>query len=171
MRFLSVIIFIVLFAAITGYVIGQKKTDSAPIVTTETSKGGVIAVPSRNTLDLSGQGLIKTPEYIFTRIGLEELDLSDNALDGALQSQVGQLRNLKVLDLSNNNFTGVPAEVGQLRDLEVLDLSDNLLTGLPYELGNLSKLKVLDLSGNKYSKVDLAEIKKKLPSSVLIKTD
>ena len=108
---------------------------------------------------------------VFDRTEIAELDLSDNRLDGALQSQIGQLKNLKVLDLSNNRFTGVPAEIGQLTELEVLDLSRNRLTGLPNELGNLSKLKVLDLSGNTYSPADLSEIKKKLPTSVFIKTE
>ena len=72
--------------------------------------------------------------------------------------------------MSNNNFTGVPAEVGQLKNLEILNLSNNQLTGLPNELGNLSKLKLLDLSGNNYSETDLQKIKETLPSSVVIKT-
>jgi Leucine-rich repeat (LRR) protein len=59
-------------------------------------------------------------------------------------------------------MTGLPAEIGKLRALEVLDLSDNSLTGLPMELGNLKQLKVLDLTGNPYSVQDLAAIEKEL---------
>ena len=123
------------------------------------------------TLDLSNQRLSKTPEYVFSRTDLEKLDLSHNMLTGALQSQIGNLKKLKVLDLSNNQFTGVPAEVGQLRDLEVLDLSDNQLTGLPNELGNLSKLQLLNLTGNAYSEADLAGIRARLPATTVIKTN
>lgn len=125
-------------------------------------------VSSQSVLNLSGRGLTKVPEYVFNETNIEELNLANNLLDGSLQSQVGHLQNLKVLNLSNNKFTGVPAEVGQLKNLEVLDLSDNQLTGLPYELGNLSKLKLLNLSGNKYSEADLSIIKNKLPASTVI---
>lgn len=119
-------------------------------------------------LDLSNQGLTQVPGSTFNNTNLEELDLSHNALSGALQAEVRHLQNLRVLDLSNNNFTGVPAEVGQLQKLERLDLSNNQLTGLPYEIGNLQNLKVLNISGNDYSALDLAEIQKKLPATVEI---
>lgn len=122
-----------------------------------------------NNLNLSGQGLVKVPDYVFSRIDIQSLDLSNNKLEGSLQAEIRHLQNLKVLDLSNNKFTGIPAEVGQLKNLEVLNLSDNSITGLPYELGNLSNLKVLDLTGNAYSVSDLSKIKESLPSGVVIK--
>jgi Leucine-rich repeat (LRR) protein len=120
-------------------------------------------------LDMSNQGLSKVPESVFNRTDIAELNLSHNVLTDALQSQVGQLKNLKILNLSYNKFTGVPAEVGQLKNLEVLNLSNNELTGLPNELGNLSNLKLLDISGNNYSEADLAGIRSRLPASTVIK--
>lgn len=134
------------------------------------SVGGETEVISTVSLDLSGNGLIKAPSYIFERTDIEELNLSNNELEGSLQAEVRHLQNLKVLDLSNNNFTGVPAEVGQLNNLEILNLSNNKLTGLPYELGNLSKLRVLDVSGNLYSEADLLRIREGLPASTVVKT-
>ena len=120
------------------------------------------------TIDLSNKGLTKAPEYIFNETDTEILNLSNNKISGALQAEVRHLENLIVLDLSDNNFTGVPAEVGQLKNLEVLDLSANPITGLPYELGNLKNLKSLDLRKTNYSAQDLEVIKKGLPSDVLI---
>lgn len=117
------------------------------------------------TINLSGQGLTKTPDYVFGKKDTQELNLSNNKLSGALQAEVRHLTNLRVLNLSNNKFTGVPAEVGQLKKLEILDLSNNNLTGLPYELGNLSNLRVLNLRGNNYAKADLEIIKKTLTNT------
>ncbi|MEK7613993.1 MAG: leucine-rich repeat domain-containing protein [Patescibacteria group bacterium] len=122
-------------------------------------------------LDLGGRGLTSVSQDTFTQNNIIELDLSDNALTGSLPAEVRHLKNLIVLDLSGNQFTGVPAEVGQLSELEVLDLSYNRLTGLPYELGNLSHLKILDLRGNDYAEADLAIIREKLPTNVEIRVD
>lgn len=125
-------------------------------------------IPSGKVLDLSNKGLVKVSSDVFSRTDLEELNLSNNKLTGALPGEIRFLQNLKVLNASNNQMTGVPAEIGQLSKLEVLDLSNNELTGLPYELGNLKNLKVLRLSGNNYSRQDLDVVKKGLPASVVI---
>ena len=128
-------------------------------------------IPNSKTLDLSGQGLEKLPSYVLSRTDLEELNISNNKLTGALPSEIGKLTNLKVLNASNNLMAGVPAEIGHLPNLEVLDLSNNQLTGLPNELGQLSKLKILNLSGNDYSEQDLEIIRNVLPSDVSIILD
>ncbi|PWB38554.1 MAG: hypothetical protein C3F02_03460 [Parcubacteria group bacterium] len=119
-------------------------------------------------LDLSHRGLNQVPMDTFDQIQIQELDLSDNNLTGAIPAEVRHLSNLEILNLSNNQLTGVPAEVGQLSRLRILDLANNKLTGLPYELGNLKKLEVLNLSGNNYATADLDIIKKGLPGTVQI---
>lgn len=121
-----------------------------------------------NQLDLSGQGLSRIPDYVFGLSDLEELDVSDNQLEGAIQAEIRQLSGLKILKAGRNQMTGVPAEIGQLKNLEVLDLSDNQLTGLPNELGALPKLKILNLSGNAYSELDLSVIQENLPAEAEI---
>jgi len=145
---------------------GVAVTESVPTVATDDYQER-----SYTTIDLSGQGLSKAPVYIFDKTNTQVLNLSQNNLDGALQAEIRHLQKLYALDLSDNQFTGVPAEIGQLKKLEVLDLSNNALTGLPYELGNLSKLKVLNLTGNAYSTADLEVIKKSLPSVTVIQVD
>ncbi|VAI55500.1 unnamed protein product [Triticum turgidum subsp. durum] len=56
----------------------------------------------------------------------------------------------KVLDLSNNTFTGeIPLEIGHLKALFSLNFSFNALTGwIPQTVCNLTNLQVLDLSNN-----------------------
>lgn len=148
-------------------------SNTTPVVPVTVGATGTLesTVSANNTLDLSGQSLTRTPAYVFNVETLEQLDLSNNSLEGSLQAEVRMLKNLKVLDLSNNKFTGVPAEIGQLKNLEVLDLSNNNITGLPSELANLSNLKLLNLQGNDYAEADLAGIKAKLPSTVEIRVD
>lgn len=133
--------------------------------------GNVVIDDKNNVLNLSGQNLTKAPVDIFSRVKLEELNLSNNKIEGSLQAEIRLLVNLQVLDLSNNNFTGVPAEVGQLAKLEVLNLANNKLTGLPMELGNLTSIKRIDLRGNAYAKSDLDSIKAKLGLGVEILVD
>jgi Leucine-rich repeat (LRR) protein len=159
-----------LLGAALFIVLGAGCATMPPPDATTPSSAAAPATPSVSgqTLDLSGRGLTKVPENVFGMTGLVTLDLSDNALTGALPGEIRHLKSLKVLDVSGNAMTGVPAEVGQLEDLETLDLSDNKLTGLPLELGNLKRLKTLDLSGNPYSAYDLDLIRKMLPDTRFI---
>lgn len=120
-------------------------------------------------LDLSNRGLTAIPMDVFSRTDLVELDLSNNRLTNAPQSEIRQLKNLVSLDLSNNSLTGLSAELGQLSKLEVLIVSNNNLTGLPLELGNLSSLRVLDIRENPFSARDLDEIAKKLPNTTILR--
>ena len=128
-------------------------------------------VSSNKIIDLSNHNLRNVPGGIFNQTAVEELNLADNFLEGSLPREVRFLENLKVLNLSNNNFTGVPAEIGQLRNLEVLDLSNNKISGLPHELAKLSKLRILKLQGNNYSATDLEVIKNGLSTFLVVETD
>ena len=79
------------------------------------------------------------------------LNLLSNSLDGALPAALGDLANLKFLDLGGGNqLTGpIPAALGDLTNLESLDLGSNQLTGpIPAALGDLTNLESLDLESN-----------------------
>lgn len=141
--------------------------------TKNVTKHDSLPTPTKTSvvIDLSNTGLTKTPMDVFGKTNTEELNLSQNSLTGSLPAEIRLLQILKVLNLSNNQFTGVPAEIGQLKNLEVLDLSNNKITGLPNELGNLSNLKILNLKGNAYSAADLAGITARLPKTVEVIVD
>ena len=168
-KILFLIVISVLLISGCSYVANNKRT--APIdnaldnsLVTDKAPEKTPVVETDKSLDLSHKNLAKIDMSVFDKTNLEELNISFNALTGALPSQINKLKKLKVLNASNNKMTGVPAEVGQLSNLEVLDLSNNQLTGLPNELANLKNLKTLNLSGNQYSEQDLSIIRDSLPN-------
>ena len=71
-------------------------------------------------------------------------------MTGKIPSELGDLANLRLLSLRDNQLTGeIPPELGSLANLEWLRLNNNQLTGeIPAELGRLTNLKELHLSGN-----------------------
>ncbi|KAI6668465.1 hypothetical protein NL676_013518, partial [Syzygium grande] len=89
------------------------------------------------------------PDWLVHLKNLRMLDLSDNQLHGTIPSSYGWLR-LTVLILSYNQLTGnIPEALGRLQVLKVLDLTNNLLNGtIPHCLGQLQNLDQLDLSAN-----------------------
>ena len=81
---------------------------------------------------------------------LKTLNLSNNLLAGPIPPELGNLSNLTELSLAGNQLTGpIPPEFGNLSNLETLFFSQNPLNGpIPHELGNLSNLRVLYLVKN-----------------------
>ena len=73
------------------------------------------------------------------------------AREEGLPQELGDLHNLRVLDLSHNAYEWeIPRALGNLKNLQYLDLSyNNLKEPFPKELGNLKNLRVLNLSHNR----------------------
>lgn len=97
-------------------------------------------------------GLI--PKELFSISTLSaSVNLEHNFLTGPLPSEVGNLTNLALLDLSKNRISGeIPSSIGECQSLQYLNTSGNLLQGkIPPSLDQLKGLLVLDLSHNNLS--------------------
>lgn len=117
---------------------------------------------------LSRYGSIQNLHYFGQAVTPEKLtELTEN---------IGKLKKLEVLDISNNQFKFLPETIGglhaliklsaencnlvelpkmikNLKHLEILKLSNNRLHELPEEIGDLESLKELYLSGNALTKI------------------
>nr|XP_034898771.1 receptor-like protein 43 [Populus alba] len=94
----------------------------------------------------------KGVEIEFTKIRstIRVLDLSNNNFTGEIPKVIGKLKALQQLNLSHNYLAGhIQSSLGNLTSLESLDLSSNLLTGrIPTQLRGLTFLAILNLSHN-----------------------
>ncbi|PLX25964.1 hypothetical protein C0580_00930 [Candidatus Parcubacteria bacterium] len=162
----TIIVLVAIILLLVGYFAFNQK--SPTYTNTENPETEQQVMSSDTVLDLSNQGLTQIPNSVFDKTSLEELNVSNNQLTGAIQAEIRHLQNLRVLNASDNQMTGVPAEIGQLEKLEILNLANNQLTGLPHELGNLKNLKTLYIFGNNYSEADLNIIKSNLDEDIVI---
>ncbi|CAN8266102.1 unnamed protein product [Cochlearia groenlandica] len=81
-----------------------------------------------------------------------DVSLTGLALTGKIGRGIQKLQHLKVLSLSNNNFTGNIMSLSQNINLKKLDLSHNNLSGsIPSYFGSMSSLRYIDLTGNSFS--------------------
>jgi len=103
-------------------------------------------------------------------MGLSQLDLSNNKLNGTLPTTIGELVNLQAVDVSNNpdlgadgccdtadsyysSFYGynttVPTEIGMLKKLQVLKMDwSRFMRHMPTEVGKLRSLQFWRLQGS-----------------------
>ncbi|XGV88140.1 MAG: leucine-rich repeat domain-containing protein [Limnothrix sp. BL-A-16] len=98
-------------------------------------------------LDLSWKGLEELPVEIGQLHNLRSLNLGGNQLS-QLPVEIGQLHNLKTLALDFNQLSQLPAEIGQLKSLVTLELWSNPLSSLPAEISQLQNLSTLELCHN-----------------------
>ncbi len=102
-------------------------------------------------LGLSTACRIQDKETLPPEIGqlteLKRLELRHGSLT-ALPPEIGNLTTLEALLLDFNDLANLPPEIGKLINLRGLGLQENDLTTLPSEIGQLTKLKGFNLAGN-----------------------
>ncbi|GFY93087.1 hypothetical protein Acr_08g0014830 [Actinidia rufa] len=111
-------------------------------------------MPQLRYLYLSENRLNGTiPTSICAMKNLEVLSLRTNQFSGEIPKCWNRSQPLWVVDLTNNNLTGtIPSSMGYLRSLNILMLSNNVLEGeIPPSLQNCLQLMTIDLGGNKLS--------------------
>ena len=110
-----------------------------------------------NTLNISGNILgmdLPLPEDLGQMKSLRSLDLSTNQFIGTIPESIGEMENLVEVRLDRNFLTGqLPDSVNRLSDMQFLSLSENSLSGFPVGLTNLTKLEQLQLSNNKFNEI------------------
>ncbi|MBA0595618.1 receptor-like protein kinase 7 [Gossypium raimondii] len=100
------------------------------------------------------------PDQIVKLKKLNWLYLANCSIEGKIPPAIGDLTELKDLELQLNYLSGdIPSEIGKLRKLWQLELYANELTGkLPAGLRNLTSLEYFDASSN-HLEGDISEVK------------
>ncbi len=98
-------------------------------------------------IDFSKMKLTAIPVEVFTCRNLVYLNLNNNKID-SIPPRIGDLKQLRVLQMAHNKLTHLPAEIGRCDSLRSLILNQNRINDIVPEIGQLSHLAVLDLWGN-----------------------
>lgn len=93
--------------------------------------------------------IIEFVKSLRPQVDIERLSLQDNRIAELPRIFFHTFKNLKYLNLHNNNITTLPDDFGLLEKLEVLDLSSNSLLLLSSSTLNLKRLTVLSLKNNR----------------------
>lgn len=105
-----------------------------------------IYVSGLESLDMSGIGLSILPASMETLKKLQNLNICGNKLMTSLPEEIGELRNLRTLNLSGTKLTKLPESIGNLVLLEELYLSSKM-GDLPNSITNLKNLRIFDAAG------------------------
>ncbi|KAJ9549973.1 hypothetical protein OSB04_022516 [Centaurea solstitialis] len=108
--------------------------------------GRVVGI-SLNYKSLSG----KISPAVAALESLRSLVMPSNFIVGELPAGIANCTDLRVLNVTANNMTGVLPDLSKLTKLEILDVCDNYFEGdFPTWIGNLTGLSALGLADNNF---------------------
>lgn len=111
------------------------------------------------TLDLHNNILHILPECMIRLDRLTTVNVSGNGLSMRDLERLCELPSITELNMSRNKLSGLlPIKIGQLHNLRTLDLSDNELDAIDYALTGCPKLQVLNLSGNFLKRLTVSQL-------------
>jgi Leucine-rich repeat (LRR) protein len=111
-----------------------------------------LELPQLGELIFSGTDIKEVPEGIGKLKRLECLSIVDNFSLTSLPKNIGDLDNLKILNINGGKLKSLPASITSLDSLVYLAITTNNLDDLPSNLRNLASLQWLDLRGNRLAK-------------------
>jgi len=117
-----------------------------------TGSAKIASMPAGPELNINlwKKKLRSVPDYVWERENAETLVLADNELV-EVSEKIGQLKQLRMLDLGHNQLRAVPNAVGELAGLsDFLYLHDNQLSVLPASLARLTRLRYLNIGENAF---------------------
>ncbi|MCU0425362.1 MAG: FG-GAP-like repeat-containing protein [Candidatus Kapabacteria bacterium] len=92
------------------------------------------------------------PEFVMQNLRtLRVLDLQDNLVSSALPNALGEAREMEILRLGNNRFTGSMPDLRPLQRLRELDVSRNDITATLDSTWVWERLEILNLSRNRFA--------------------
>jgi len=97
---------------------------------------------------------------------LKSIDLSNEEWDG-FPNNLTDLSSLTILNLSNNLFNEIPDKIGELNNLEILRLNQNNINYLPESIKKLSKLKLIDIRNTGIQLKERQKIQQWLPECII----
>jgi hypothetical protein len=95
---------------------------------------------------------LKILPHEIAKFPIKELILKGNQLK-TLPPEIGNLKELRVLNLCSNSLEYLPDSIGELSNLEKIDLSNNYLSQLPATIGKLTNLQELNLTNNEFEEL------------------
>ena len=119
-------------------------------------------------LDLRGNTFSTLPLGIRKLRQLKVLNLSNNSFEKSVLDAIADLNGLRELYLAKNKLKGaLPKSISHLKDLQTLDVSNNKIDSLPSALSECVNLQKLNVSKNKLRSLDTST----LPTNSLIELD
>jgi len=101
-------------------------------------------------IDIENKGTQRT-RILSDKPFLKDIKYKEKKCDYCLESipeSIGELENLKKLNLSGNNLLNLPVSFNKLKKLEYLNLNSNQFEALPEIFRGLKDLKILSLESN-----------------------